>query len=65
MSSIALIVCVLILVGLIYYHVKYKKPFVNYDDNIYEKMTSLRFYFMLIFVIIVLIYLHFKKYNLI
>ncbi|TDP59992.1 hypothetical protein BC748_0963 [Flavobacterium dankookense] len=65
MATIGLIICVLILIGLIYYHVKYKKPFVNYDDNIYEKMTTLRFYFMLIFLILVLIFLHLKKYNLI
>jgi len=60
-SSIALVVSILVLIGLVYYHIKNKKPFLNYDDNIYEKMTSLRFYFMLIFIIIILIVLHFKK----
>jgi hypothetical protein len=63
MATIGLIICVLILIGLIYYHVKYKKPFVNYDDNIYEKVTTLRFYFMLILVILALTFLHLKKYN--
>lgn len=60
MNLIALIFFILILIGLIFYHIKYKKPFIKYEDNIYEKMVSLRFYFMLVFVILCLIYLEFK-----
>ncbi len=63
MATIGLIICILVLIGLIYYHLKYKKPFVNYEDSIYEKMVSLRFYFMLIFLTVALAFLHLKKYN--
>lgn len=62
-STIALIICILLLICLIYYHLKSKKPLINYDDNIYEKMVSLRFYFMLVFLIIILIVLHVKEYT--
>ena len=61
LNTVALIISILILFGILYYHWKYKKPFIRYEDNIYEKMASIRFYAMLIFLIIVLIALELKK----
>jgi hypothetical protein len=61
LNTVALIISVLLFIGLLYYHLKYKKPFIEYEANIYEKMVSITFYIMLIAVIIFLIALEFKK----
>ena len=58
---IALIICILILFGIIFYHIKYKKPFLKYEDDFYNNMLDLRFYIMLIVAIIFLTLLEFKK----
>jgi len=61
MNLILLILCILVLLALICYHIKYKKPFVNYDDSLYQKMSKLRFYFYLVIAIIVLIIIQFQN----
>ena len=61
MNLIALIISISVLIGMVYYNIKYKKPFINYDDDIYDKMVSIRFYFILVVVIILLAFLQFKS----